>query len=269
MRCAAQFAGAESVRRRMRPQQDGSLSTAWTTTTNPAVVGAGLRAAEPADLCAHRRGAGGGRLHVLAGDPRYGGCGCAGSRWRSSSRAGITDMLDGYFARTWGQQSSFGRMLDPIADKLLVVVLPADAGGRRHHPRLVAVGGDHHPVPRDPGLGPARISRRAARQRAGDAARQMEDDAAAGRDRLPASPARRATRSLPVRDRRSASSLLWLSALLTLYTGWDYFRAGVRHLIEELSRREAALYFAWVRERIGKPEEEIDPPAERRAPSAT
>ena len=28
-------------------------------------------------------------------------------------------------------------------------------------------------------------------------------------------------------------SLLWLSALLTLYTGWDYFRAGVRHLIED------------------------------------
>jgi cardiolipin synthase len=28
-------------------------------------------------------------------------------------------------------------------------------------------------------------------------------------------------------------TLLWLSALLTLYTGWDYFRAGLRHLIEE------------------------------------
>jgi len=27
-------------------------------------------------------------------------------------------------------------------------------------------------------------------------------------------------------------TLLWASALLTLYTGWDYFRAGVRHLIE-------------------------------------
>jgi len=28
-------------------------------------------------------------------------------------------------------------------------------------------------------------------------------------------------------------ALLWLSALLTLYTGYDYFRAGVRHLIDE------------------------------------
>ncbi|MGC1682370.1 MAG: CDP-alcohol phosphatidyltransferase family protein, partial [Pseudolabrys sp.] len=34
--------------------------------------------------------------------------------------AGVTDILDGYLARTWGQQSSLGRMLDPIADKLLV-----------------------------------------------------------------------------------------------------------------------------------------------------
>lgn len=32
----------------------------------------------------------------------------------------VTDFLDGYLARSWQQQSSFGRMLDPIADKLLV-----------------------------------------------------------------------------------------------------------------------------------------------------
>ncbi len=34
--------------------------------------------------------------------------------------AGVTDFFDGYLARMWGQQSSLGRMLDPIADKLLV-----------------------------------------------------------------------------------------------------------------------------------------------------
>jgi len=32
----------------------------------------------------------------------------------------ITDWLDGYLARVWEQQSMLGRMLDPIADKLLV-----------------------------------------------------------------------------------------------------------------------------------------------------
>jgi CDP-diacylglycerol--glycerol-3-phosphate 3-phosphatidyltransferase/cardiolipin synthase len=32
----------------------------------------------------------------------------------------FTDWLDGYLARAWHQQSTLGRMLDPIADKLLV-----------------------------------------------------------------------------------------------------------------------------------------------------
>jgi cardiolipin synthase (CMP-forming) len=27
--------------------------------------------------------------------------------------------------------------------------------------------------------------------------------------------------------------LLWLSAIFTIYTGWDYLRAGIHHLIEE------------------------------------
>jgi len=31
----------------------------------------------------------------------------------------------------------------------------------------------------------------------------------------------------------SGLTLLWISAIVTLYTGYDYFRAGVRHLIEE------------------------------------
>jgi cardiolipin synthase len=34
--------------------------------------------------------------------------------------AAVTDFFDGYLARSWSMQSQLGRMLDPIADKLLV-----------------------------------------------------------------------------------------------------------------------------------------------------
>lgn len=36
--------------------------------------------------------------------------------------AGITDWLDGYLARQLGQMSAFGAFLDPVADKLMVAV---------------------------------------------------------------------------------------------------------------------------------------------------
>ena len=44
------------------------------------------------------------------------------ARWTALAifiAAAITDFFDGYLARAWAQQSSLGRMLDPIADKLL------------------------------------------------------------------------------------------------------------------------------------------------------
>ncbi|MCI0750047.1 MAG: CDP-diacylglycerol--glycerol-3-phosphate 3-phosphatidyltransferase [Nevskiales bacterium] len=36
--------------------------------------------------------------------------------------AGVTDAFDGWLARRWNQTSKFGAFLDPVADKLLVVV---------------------------------------------------------------------------------------------------------------------------------------------------
>lgn len=36
--------------------------------------------------------------------------------------AAITDFVDGYLARAWKQESRFGAMLDPIADKAMVVI---------------------------------------------------------------------------------------------------------------------------------------------------
>src|SRR5262245_45766433 len=53
-------------------------------------------------------------LFLIGGD--------AGGLWALGLYIGacITDGLDGYLARVWHQQTVLGRMLDPIADKLLV-----------------------------------------------------------------------------------------------------------------------------------------------------
>ncbi len=145
--------------------------------------------------------------------------------------AGVTDILDGYFARIWGQTSSLGRMLDPIADKLLVasslLMLAAEeiihgwsllaaviilcreilVSGLREYLAELHVG-----VP---------VTRLAKWKTIG----QM---VAVGF--LIAGPA--GDKIIPVVT-QVGIFLLWASALLTLYTGYDYMRAGLRYVIEE------------------------------------
>jgi CDP-diacylglycerol--glycerol-3-phosphate 3-phosphatidyltransferase len=36
--------------------------------------------------------------------------------------AALTDYVDGWLARAWGQETAYGRMLDPIADKAMVII---------------------------------------------------------------------------------------------------------------------------------------------------
>jgi cardiolipin synthase len=145
--------------------------------------------------------------------------------------AGITDILDGYFARKWGELSTFGRMLDPIADKLLVasclLMLAFDGTIRGVHIwaaivilcREILVSGLREY------LAELRVSVPVTRLAKWKTTLQL---VAVGF--LLAGDAGDAI--VPVVT-PIGISLLWLSALLTLYTGWDYFYAGVRHLIKE------------------------------------
>jgi|SRR5665213_975836 len=144
--------------------------------------------------------------------------------------AGVTDILDGYLARSWGQQSSLGRMLDPIADKLLVasclLMLAAESSihgwallaaviilcreilvsGLREYLAELRVG-----VP---------VTRLAKWKTIGQmVAVGFLIAGEAGEKVLPP------TIEIGI-------TLLWLSALLTLYTGWDYLRAGLRYMID-------------------------------------
>ena len=54
------------------------------------------------------------------GDPQLAAGALAGFAFAAFFIAAATDWLDGWLARRWNAQSSFGALLDPIADKLLV-----------------------------------------------------------------------------------------------------------------------------------------------------
>jgi cardiolipin synthase len=145
--------------------------------------------------------------------------------------AGVTDILDGYLARAWQQQSSLGRMLDPIADKLLVsaclLMLAADGTIRGWSLwaaiiilcREILVSGLRE------FLAELRVSVPVTRLAKWKTAGQL---VAVG-----FLLAGRAGDEVFLYVTPAGLTLLWLSALLTLYTGWDYMRAGVRYLIAE------------------------------------
>ncbi len=158
--------------------------------------------------------------------------------------AGVTDFLDGYFARVWKQQSSLGRMLDPIADKLLVasclLMLAAEDTIRGWTLfaaviilcREILVSGLRE------FLAELRVSVPVTRLAKWKTTGQLVAIgfllAGEAGDRAAAQIAVHfgMTLTRPVIS-LTGITLLWISALITLYTGWDYFRAGIRHLIED------------------------------------
>lgn len=145
--------------------------------------------------------------------------------------AGITDFFDGYFARSRGQLSAFGTFLDPVADKLLVAsallmmvgfgqisaiaIVPAVVILCRE----IMVSGLREFLA---GLSISLPVSKLAKWKTtiqmiaigflilGDAAHPTVPEA------------------FPVR--LIGETGLWLAAAITLITGYDYLRAGLRHM---------------------------------------
>jgi cardiolipin synthase len=143
------------------------------------------------------------------------------------SAAALTDWLDGHMARRWAQQSELGRFLDPIADKLLVsaTLLMLTATGRLSSgsvlPALVILCREILVSGLREYLAELRVGMPVSRLAKWKTAIQM---VAIGvlivGDAGPA--------LLPVAA--IGEMLLWVAALLTLVTGYDYLRAGLAHM---------------------------------------
>src|SRR6187401_2524870 len=152
--------------------------------------------------------------------------------------AGVTDILDGYLARTWGQQSSLGRMLDPIADKLLVascLLMLAAEETIRGWTLLAAViilcreilvsGLREYLAELRVSVPVSRLAKWKTTWQLVAVGFLIAGDAG---DKVAADILKQDTFIIT----NVGLALLWLSALVTLYTGWDYMRAGVRHMID-------------------------------------
>ncbi len=145
--------------------------------------------------------------------------------------AGITDYFDGKIARERQLMSAFGRMLDPIADKLLVAAaLMALAGMDRLSPwalfpaivillREILVSGLREFLAGlRIGLPVTQLAKWKTGVQMGALGTLLAGDSGApvvGLGFLPVS--------------LIGEIMLWTAAALTLVTGWDYLIAGLRH----------------------------------------
>ncbi|WP_062011611.1 CDP-diacylglycerol--glycerol-3-phosphate 3-phosphatidyltransferase [Aureimonas sp. AU4] len=142
--------------------------------------------------------------------------------------ASVTDWLDGYLARAWQQTSTIGRMLDPIADKLLVaavlLLLAADGtiAGWSIWAAIVILCREILVSGLREYLAELKVSVPVTRLAKWKTATQM-----VALSFLLAGPAGDRVFDFVT---ETGIALLWIAALITLYTGYDYFRAGLRHI---------------------------------------
>ena len=147
------------------------------------------------------------------------------------SAAAITDYFDGKLARERQQITAFGRMLDPIADKLLVgaaLMLLAGMGRLTDTALLPAIvillreilvsGLREYLAGLAVGLPVTKLAKWKTGFQMGALGTLLAGDTAAsvlGLSILPVS--------------LIGELMLWTAAVLTMITGWDYLQAGLRH----------------------------------------
>ena len=149
--------------------------------------------------------------------------------------ASFTDFLDGMLARMMGEESKLGELLDPIADKIIVataLILLVMDGTIRHYEVIAAI---------------IILTREILIS-------GLREFLAEGQVKLPVSNLAKlktflqmvaiallltgetGNRILNFQDYNAQTIgviLLWLSAFLTLYTGYEYLRKGIDHAISE------------------------------------
>ena len=144
--------------------------------------------------------------------------------------ASITDFFDGYLARIWKQTSNIGRMLDPIADKLLVsaclLLLAADGtiAGWALWAAIIILCREILVSGLREYLASLKVSVPVSRLAKWKTTVQMFSIVF-----LLAGPA--GDKVIPYAT-EFGLVMLWVAAILTLWTGWDYFRAGLKHVID-------------------------------------
>ena len=149
--------------------------------------------------------------------------------------ASFTDFLDGMLARLLGEESKLGELLDPIADKIIVataLILLVMDGTIRHYEVIAAI---------------IILTREILIS-------GLREFLAKGKIKLPVSNLAKlktvlqmvsialllsgdtGNKFLNFEDYNAQTIgiiLLWLSAALTLFTGYDYMRKGIDHAISE------------------------------------
>ena len=152
--------------------------------------------------------------------------------------ASFTDFLDGMLARMMGEESKLGELLDPIADKIIVataLILLVMSGTIRHYEVIAAI---------------IILTREILIS-------GLREFLARGQIKLPVTNLAKlktflqmvaiallltgetGNKILNFQDYNAQTIgiiLLWLSAFLTLYTGYEYLRKGIDHAMSEDSK---------------------------------